>query len=311
VIETLQANSNLVNLYPEDYPKDLIDAISKYVDLPTDMIIPGGNGADEIMDIMIKLLVSEGDEVVIHTPTFPYYELLVNLYGGSVVNVPMKEDFNFPVDDILESLSGKTKLVIICSPNNPTGTTISKDEIRRMLQKAPLVMLDEAYVEFTDTSMSNLVREHENLIVLRTFSKAFALAGLRVGYGIAQPELIREALKIKPPHSVNILAQKAAVAALEDQDYMKSSVLEIKRLKEDLFNKLSKFEEVIIYPSEANFLLMTLKTGDAKSIIHHLEKKGVIVRGCKGFGLPNSIRVTIGTEQENTEFLRALKDVLK
>jgi histidinol-phosphate aminotransferase len=310
VVETIQRFSSSVSLYPPDYPPEMIRAISKYTDLPQNMILPGGNGADEIMDLVIKMAVSQGDEVIIHTPTFPYYELLVKLYGGVVVKVPMLEDYSFPIDTLQVRMTKKTKLVIICSPNNPTGNTISESGLKKILNKAPLVMLDEAYIEFANQSLTGLVKDYENLVVLRTFSKAFALAGLRVGYGVANDKFVKQAMKIKPPHNVNLLAQKSATAALEDKRYMREKVKEIKKLREKLFYNLEKISGIKAYPSQANFLLLTLKNGDAGKVVFSLEKKGIIVRGCKGFGMKNSIRVTIGTKEENQAFLQALTEVL-
>jgi histidinol-phosphate aminotransferase len=300
VAETIKRYSSRISLYPPDYPQEMIRAISKYIDLPESMILPGGNGADEIMDLVIKLVVSKGDEVIIHTPTFPYYELLVNLYGGDVVKIPMLEEFS----------TNKTKLVIACSPNNPTGNTISESGLKRILDTGALVMLDEAYVEFADQSLTGLVKDYENLVVLRTFSKAFGLAGLRVGYGIAEEEFIQQAMKVKPPHNVNLLAQKAATVALEDKAYMEAKVKEIKRLREKLFLDLEQISGIKVYPSQANFLLFTFMNKDAEKVVFSLEKKGIIVRGCGGFGMENSIRVTVGTKVENQAFLGALAEVL-
>lgn len=299
-----------VSLYPEDYPRELIQAISEYVGLPETMIIPGGNGADEVMDTVMKLVVSPGNEVIIHTPTFPYYELLTNLYGGNSVKVPMKTDYTFPVDDIIEAVNEKTKLIIICSPNNPTGTVISESGLRKMLGAGVLVMLDEAYVEFADCSLTGLAPEYENLVVLRTFSKAFGLAGLRVGYGVASEYFVKQAMKIKPPHNVNLLAQKAATAALGDLDYLRATVEKIKSLREEFFKELSALFGITVTLSQGNFLLISLKDKDASKVVLELEKKGVIVRNCKGFGLEGKIRVTIGTREENQRFLKNLKDVL-
>jgi histidinol-phosphate aminotransferase len=310
VVETIKRFSSSVSLYPPDYPQEMIRAISKYIEMPENMILPGGNGADEIMDLIVKMAVSQGDEVIIHSPTFPYYELLVKLYGGVVVKAPMLEEYTFPLDTIQARVTKKTKLVIICSPNNPTGNTISKSGLKKILNTAPLVMLDEAYIEFANHSLTSLVKDYENLTVLRTFSKAFGLAGLRVGYGVADEEFVHQAMKVKPPHNVNLLAQKAATAALEDKHYMEERVKEIIKLREKLFHDLEKISEVKVYPSQANFLLLSLKNKDAEKIVFSLEKKGIIVRGCKGFGMKNRIRVTVGTKEENQIFLQALTEVL-
>jgi histidinol-phosphate aminotransferase len=310
VVEVIKNNATEIHRYPEDYPHDLIQAISKYIRVSEETIIVGGNGADEVMDVIIKTVVSKGDEVMVHSPSFPYYELLTRLYGGNVVKMSMDEDYSFPIDDILGHINDKTKLVIVCSPNNPTGSVISESGMRRILDTSVLVMLDEAYVEFADVSLTSLVNEYENLVVLRTFSKAFGLAGLRVGYGVASEQLIQQAMKIKPPHNVNLLAQKAAAAALDDLAYMEKTVTKIKKAREATFKELSQISGVKVHPSQANFLLISLIHKDPDEVILELEKRGIIVRGCRGFGLEDCIRVTIGTEEENQKFLSAFKEVL-
>ncbi len=309
-VEAIRKYAGQVNLYPEDYPRELITSISEYICVSDSKIIMGGNGADEVMDTMIKLLIMPGDEVVIHTPTFPYYELLTTLYGGRTVKVAMPDDFSFPIDSLVESIGEKTRLVIICSPNNPTGTVISESGLRRILDSGVTVMLDEAYIEFADRSYTGLVSEYENLVVLRTFSKAFGLAGLRVGYGVASEEIIGQAMKIKPPHNVNLLAQKAASAALKDLDYLHFVVEKTKRLREELFNKINGLDGAEAYRSQGNFLLVKLFEKDAGQIVSRLEKKGIIVRSCTGFGLARHIRVTVGREEENQAFMKFFKDVL-
>lgn len=308
--EAIKNYAGQVSSYPEDYPRALIKAISDYVGLPETMIIPGGNGADEVMDLVLKLVVSPGAEVITHTPTFPYYELLTNLYGGSLVKVPMPSDYSFPIEGIVGAVNENTKLIIICSPNNPTGTVISESGLLRILGTGVLVMLDEAYVEFADRSLTGLSAEYENLVVLRTFSKAFGLAGLRVGYGVASKEFVQQAMKIKPPHNVNLLAQKAATAALGDLDYLGKTVERIKTLRGELFQGIKGLSGTKTLQSHGNFLLITLMDRDAPEVVLELEKRGVIVRGCKGFGLEGSIRVTVGTRKENQAFLKNLKDVL-
>ncbi len=310
-VEAVKNHSREVSLYPADLPYDLLGAISRYINVPVKMIIPGGNGADEVMDMVIKLLVSPADEVVIHPPTFPYYRILIGLYGGKAVEAPLNEDLSFSIESFQGRVSEKTKLIIICSPNNPTGSVISRSELIEILSLGLPVMLDEAYVEFAEESLVDLVSDHDNLIVLRTFSKAFGLAGLRVGYGVASEHLSSEALKIKPPHNVNLLAQKAAVAALEDLPYMRQTVEKIKALRAEMFNELKQIGDIVVYPSQANFLLISLKDRKAADVVLDLEKKGIIVRDCRSFGIEDSIRVSVGRREENQKFISAFKDALR
>jgi len=310
-VEAVIRHASEVNMYPENHPAELVEAISSYLHLPGEMIIPGGNGADEVMETVMKLVITRGDEAVLHTPTFPYYRLLLTVYGSRVVEVPMEPGFRFPVEAMLKAITPRTRLVIICSPNNPTGTVMEERDLRRLLDTGVLVMLDEAYVEFADRSCTRLVESYDNLVVLRTFSKAFALAGLRVGYGVAAEELVAQALKVKPPHSVSLLAIKAACAALSDLEHVRSAVEKIKKERGRAYKAFSQLPGMDVVPSQANFHLLSLKGRSAREVVQALEKKGIMVRDCTAFGLPQGIRATVGRREENTALLKALEEALR
>lgn len=308
VIDVITEYADEVSIYPADIPKELHSKIAEYVGVDESQVI-AGNGSDEILDMAVKMFVEQGDEAVIHVPTFSMYRKLVELYSGKCVYVPLGDGFKFDADKILEQITERTKLVFVCSPNNPTGSTISEEGLRKILDRNVMVILDEAYVEFSSESFVQLVNEYKNLIILRTFSKAFGLAGLRVGYGIADSEIIEYMLRIKIPFSVNALAQKAAIAALEDKEYLKKSVELVKEGRVFVIDEISKIKGARAYPSEANFVFVEL---DAKSedIVRSLQKRGIIVRDCGFAGLENHIRVSIGTMEENVRFLENLREVL-
>jgi histidinol-phosphate aminotransferase len=314
VIEEIIRYLSKISVYPDIEARELRAEISRYIGAKERQIIVG-NGSDEIIDLMVKLFVEPGEEVVIPIPTFSVYAASTQTYSGKPVFVPLLKDFKFDIKGILDKINKKTKLVFICSPNNPSGNVIPEGDLRRLLESEVIVLLDEAYAEFSDNSYVGLVNEYENLVVSRTFSKAFGLAGLRVGYGIASKKVIKYMLRIKIPFNVNLLAQKAALAALRDREHLKKSIQMVKKGREFLFNELSKIRDIQVYPSRANFLLFSVEdTGKtSKEIVEELFKRGVITRDCSSFkGLGDRfIRVSIGTMEENRRFLECLKDVLE
>lgn len=308
VVDVIKKHADKVSIYPEDVSTELHRKIAEYVGVDEGQVI-AGNGSDEILDLAVKMFIEKGDGAVIPVPTFSMYRKLVELYSGRCAYVPLGENFTFEIPAILGQIADRTKLVFICSPNNPTGTIISEVGLRKILNEDVVVILDEAYAEFSSGSYVKLVNEYENLIILRTLSKALGLAGLRVGYGIADSEIIEYMLRIKIPFSVNLLAQKAAVAAIEDEAHLQKSVELVKEGRTFILEELSKIDGVRTYPSQANFVFIEL---DVKSedVVKSLQKRGIIVRDCSFAGLENHIRVTIGTMDENTKFLENLKEVL-
>lgn len=300
------------SVYPDPLANELRELISDYIGLDRDMIIVG-NGSDEIMELVFKTFLNPGEEVVIPIPTFSLYESLAKLYSGNPVLVSTGEDFQFDCDRILENINNRTKLVFVCSPNNPTGSIISEKDLRKLLDKDVIVVLDEAYAEFADLSLVELVGEFENLVVLRTFSKAFGLAGLRVGYGVANKEIIDYMLRIKPPFNVGVVGQRAAMGALKDREHLNQSISTAKEGREFLSRELSSMGGIRVYPSRANFLLIRLlgeKT--ATEVTERMFKKGVITRNCKHFtGMGDDfIRISVGTSEENRRFLECFKEAV-
>jgi histidinol-phosphate aminotransferase len=308
VIEVIKKEAGSVNIYPEDVSAKLHRKIAEYVGVGENQVI-SGNGSDEILDMAVKMFIEKGDEAVIPVPTFSMYRKLVELYQGECAYATLGEGFEFEVNSVLAQITPSTKIVFVCSPNNPTGGTIKEDDLRMILERDVVVMLDEAYGEFADESFAHLVNEYSNLIVLRTFSKAFGLAGLRVGYGIASSEIIEYMLRIKIPFSVNSLAQKAAIAALDDKGYLKKSVELVREGRAFLIEELSKIDGVRAYPTQANFVFFEVP-GKSEDVVKALQKRGIIVRDCSFAGLDNHIRVTVGTMEQNKKFLENLRVVI-
>lgn len=307
VVKAIKENAALANRYPSADAGEFREALSKYVNFPADQIVVG-TGADDVMDAVTRLLIESGNEVLIPIPTFPYYEMFTKVCGGTPKFISRDENFDVNADAILSATTEKTKMIIICSPNNPTGNQMSISELKKILDEVNVaVMVDEAYVEFADFSVTPLIREYENLIVIRTMSKAFGLAGLRVGYGILPAEIAKEYMKIAPAFSVNRLGIVAGVVALSDKEHLHKTQEVVKKGRAFL-QKNIPFKT---YPSQANFVLVDVSPLTAEDVCETLMKKGIIVRDCSSFrGTGNSlIRVSVGTSDENQRVVGALREV--
>ena len=273
-----------------------------------------GNGSNELIELIGHTLLEEGDEVVISQYCFAIYPIVAKLFGATPIVVPAKQ-YGHDLQAMLSAINEKTKLIFIANPNNPTGTLASKKEVELFLERVPknvMVVMDEAYTEYLNEPIDLVkkIRTNEmpNLCILRTFSKMYALAGLRVGFAIAHPEFACALEKVRAPFNVNVVAESAAVAALSDEARVKKiRSLNLKGIKflESNFKKM-KLDYV---PSKANFVLV--KVGDGAKVFSSLQKEGVIVRPVANYSLPNWIRVTSGTPKENTKFIKALKKVLE
>ena len=310
VVAEIKEWAGRVNLYPDPGSKELREELSKYLSVDMSKIIIG-NGSDEILFFVSQIYVSRGDEVIIPVPTFSYYEILTKIFGATPVFIPPGKNLKFEEKKVINAITEKTKLIFLCSPNNPTGGVIKENQLIKILEKGLLTLVDEAYAEFAEQNFGKLTQSYENLIVVRTFSKAFGLAGLRVGYGIANEKIIREMLKIKQPFNVSILAQKAATAALRDKNHLEKTLRLVEEGKNFIYQRLKDYVE--IYPSKANFLLMNVKkTGKtSREIVQGLLKKGIIIREMNVRGLDEYyIRVSIGKKEENEKFVEEFVKVI-
>jgi len=308
-MEEIKKSSKEVHLYPDPSAKKLCREIAEYLSVKKENIVVG-NGSDELLEACAKLFLSRGDEVALIFPSFSYYYILAQLYDAKIKKIRLEKKFAFNATRIIKEAKN-SKLIIIASPNNPTGTAIAKDDFREVLESCSksAVVLDEAYAEFNDFSCAGLVKKYENLIVTRTFSKAFALAGLRVGYACANERIAEYLQTIKQPFSTSLVAQVAAAAALKDRKYLASCIEKIKKERERVFKELEKIEFTEPYPSKANFILFKVLKGSSKELFEALLRKGIITRECESFGIKNYVRVTIGSREENDAFLEALKNV--
>lgn len=314
-IEAIKENLNLISQYPETNLEELKGKIASYSGVDSSNVIIGGDGADEILDVLGKTLIEPGDEFIVPLPSYMYYEFTLKIHGGVPVYAKWDMDENkIDVDSIMAVLSERTKIIFLCTPNNPSGTLIDKEDIKRVLESTDaLVVVDEAYFEFSEVNNVDLLDEYDNLLLLRTFSKVFGLAGMRIGYALSNPEFIEYMHRVKPVFSLTKLSHVAASATLDDGEYIKKSIEIGIQSREFLYENMSKFDKLTVYPSKANYLLVGVKdTGmTSKEFAEELLKKGVIVRDCSSFkGLDDYwVRVSVGTLEEDARFIEILKTI--
>ncbi len=312
VAAALNALKNL-HRYPDGSGYYLKKKLSTRLDVTADMIIPG-NGSNEIIELLVRTFLKPGDETVMADPSFAVYPLVTKAAGGAARLVPLDKGFRHDLPAMAKAITDKTRIVFIANPNNPTGTMVTKDEFARFMKDVPawvIVCVDEAYAEFVKRAdfpqTIEYVKQGRPVVVLRTFSKIYGLAGLRCGYGVCAPEIINYMDRVRQPFNVNSVAQAAALAALDDEDHLLATVENNKNGLEFLFKELKTFGFEVM-PTEANFFL--IKAGDGTAVYNGLLKKGVIVRPMASYGLPEYIRVTVGLPEENRRFIKAFKEII-
>jgi histidinol-phosphate aminotransferase len=302
--------------YPPFDPKELLEALARFSGWRADGIL-AGNGSNEAIEALLMVTVGPGTRVVIPEPTFTLYALVTTILGGDPVRVPMSfrgaSGFAYDVEALLESRrESRASVTIVCSPNNPTGTSLEPADVERLCRESDsLVVIDEAYHEFSGRTVVPLLERHPNLVVLRTFSKAMALAGLRVGYLLASPELVREVDKARLPYNLNFFSQAAALAALEEEAAVATSVRRLVAERDRLLARLADVPGVRAFSSDANFFLLECLTADTKTVFAAMLRRGVLVRDVTSYPmLGRCLRVSVGTEAENEAFLHALGTAL-
>ena len=305
------ADYRLYHIYPDPSHTLLREAIESYLGVERERILCGA-GSDELLDLIMRLFLRPGDGIINCPPTFGMYAFDAGLHGAETVTVWRGEDFTIDVEGIVRALDGasncrRVKLLFLNSPNNPDGGLITEGELRRLLELPLVVVLDEAYAEFSGVSHIGLTREYDNLIVLRTFSKWAGLAGLRVGYGIFPKALMPHLWKIKQPYNVNVAAQVAALASLADLEYLQSNVQRIIAERERLFAELQAIEYLHPYPSQANFILCRVIGRDAYELKRALEREGILIRYFRQRGLEDCIRISVGRPEQTDALLTVLR----
>lgn len=312
-IEGIVNELNKLNRYPDGSCYYLKRKLASKLGLKEENII-FGNGSNEIIELIVRTFMRKDDHVIMADPSFVVYKLIVKAANGIPIPVPLKE-FHIDLNGIVNALTDKTRIIFLANPNNPTGTIFKRQEFEKFLSMIPediIIVVDEAYVEYvSDPDFPDSLKYHNgkrNLITLRTFSKIYGLAGLRIGYGISRAEIIEYMNRVRQPFNVNSLAQVAALHALDDDEHVSiSQKVNMEGLKY-LYAELDKMGLEYVR-TQANFFLINIKE-DAHRIFKMLQKEGIIVRPMGGFGLKEFIRVTVGLPEENEKFIKALKKVL-
>ncbi|MBO9599773.1 MAG: histidinol-phosphate transaminase [Cohnella sp.] len=314
-VEAIQRLLTDIHRYPDAQAVDLRATIAGRYGLESEQVIVT-NGGDELITLVSEAFIDAGDEIVVPGPSFSEYEFGGLLMGATVRTVALTEDYQYDVPSILEAVNERTKIVYLCSPNNPTGTILRKSALSELLDLLPprvLVVFDSAYSHFvTEDDYSDgveFVKAGYPVIVLQTFSKVYGLAGIRVGFGVASPSIIKAVLQVKEPFNVNALAQAAAAAAIEDEDHVRKSSRLVKEERSRLYRG---FEELgLAYtPSMSNFILVKLGE-DAEQRYAELMRKGIIVRYGAAWGLPRHVRISVGTPEENQLLLQTLRLIVQ
>ena len=300
------------NRYPDFAQSQLRAALADYTGVPVDQIICGA-GLDDVFTSLAHLIIDPGDEVIISEPTFGVYRPLFTLHGANVVNAPLTPSFELDGEKVLGEVSDRTKLIVICSPNNPTGNVFPLQAVEDICASVPcLVGIDEAYVEFSGQSHIPLMDRFPNVAILRTMSKWAGLAGMRVGYGLMPVQLLPFLGPIIPPfHNVGLASAEAAVASLKDRDVLMEQVRTICADREDLHHELASVPGLEPLPSVTNFILVRTWFADARSLVAKIADRGVLVRGYGDEVLKPMFRVTVGRPDENAAFLAALSASLE
>jgi histidinol-phosphate aminotransferase len=302
-----------LNLYPDSGCFLLRERLAKKFGVEANQVIVG-HGSNYLIELISRTVLNPGDEGITCDPSFPFYRRAIKGAIGSHTSVPLK-NFEVDLEDLLKGLSDRTRLIFLGSPNNPTGKIISFPNLKFFMDRLDtnvLVVLDEAYFDYVDSpeagSGLDLLKDHQNLIVLRTFSKIYGLAGLRIGYGMGHAPIIQSLMKLYLPFNVETLAQAAALAFLEEEDFLKE-VRRINQVGKNYFYNALEGLGLEFLPTEANFILV--RVGQATQVYERLLKKGIIVRDMTLWKLPDHIRVTISLPENNERFIRELRIVLK
>ncbi|KON31310.1 hypothetical protein AC477_04270 [miscellaneous Crenarchaeota group-1 archaeon SG8-32-1] len=321
-LESIRQNLNLVKHYPDPDPKWLLEALAKSAGVEPNNIILG-NGSTELIYLFNEVFLENGYEAVIPIPSFSEYKAAIERFGGTMTFLKCDPEKNFQlnIQELEKTISKKTRIIFLCNPNSPTGALYEKSEILKIIKFAAerniFVFLDEDYIDFVDDnkrySMAEYVNEYKNLFVLRSLTKFFGLAGVRIGFGIGSSDLVTVLKNVMMPWSVNILAMFATVSAIEDTNFIKKSRILVSNSRKEMRELFKTVPWLKVYPSETNFLLIEIiRNGLTSTLIREsLAKKGFLIRDCKDFdGLNNRFfRVTVRHPEENKRLIQQIKSL--
>lgn len=292
-----------LRLYPDPLAGSFLQAVSEVYDIPTEWLI-AGNGSDELLNIVIRTFLEPGDRVVSPYPTYSLYDTLCSIQGAELLFEDFPEDYSLP------ELSSPAKLIFICNPNSPSGTSIPRSEIKALAEsRSSIIVIDEAYALFADENCLTLVYDYPNVIVLRSLSKSHSLAGLRIGFGVANPKIIAQLIKVKDSYNLNRLSIVAGAEAIRDTDYTNSVINKVKQERAFLTAELRKLG-FSLYPSQANFLFARPPSKPASVVFEKLKERRVIVRYFPGRLTTDYLRITVGDTKANTALIDALEEII-
>ncbi|MEN8253384.1 MAG: histidinol-phosphate transaminase [Patescibacteria group bacterium] len=296
-----------ISRYPDPECKDLKKLLSKYVGLPTNYLICG-NGSDELIDLLIRVFVNRGDEIIICPPTFAMYEFYGQLAEAKLKKVERNTKLKVDVSKILETIFKKTKIIFIDSPGNPAGTVIDKSEVEKLCKSNCIVVIDEAYFEYSNQTVVSLIKKYANLVVLRTFSKWAGLAGLRLGYLIANPEIIQILNSVKSPYNVNSIAQEIGTKLMKNPQPILNKINKLIIIRKKLIKQLKSLDYLKVYYSQGAYILFKPKNNQLEELNQYLRKNGIILKKLDQPILGNCLRANLGTEEEINFLVKVLKN---
>ena len=308
VVEAL-GSYQYYNHYPDPEQRKLRDALSAYLRVPAEKVV-AGNGSDEIIDLLLRMFVGPGENIIIPSPTFGMYAFSTSIGGGEAISVQRDENFEIDVEAMRLAISPKSKGFFLPSPNNPTGNIATEGQIRGLLESGLLVVVDETYYEFCGNTVIPLLEDHPNLVVLRSFSKWAGVAGLRIGLGAMHPDMAGTMMSMKPPYNVNLAAEIALLASLEDHSVLLERVQSIVVERDRMMIMLKQIPGLTTWPSQANFILCGLPEGRGKEIFEGLCSRGIFLRYFDSARLKDHVRASVGFPHETDAVVAALKELV-
>ena len=313
-LAAIQDALSRLNFYPDSQCYNLRHAMADFLQVDPEQLVIG-NGGDGIITQTCMAYLDQDSEVIVSRSSFPVYDNFTHIMRAKLIKTPLK-DYGLDLDAMADAITDQTRIIFVCNPNNPTGTIVTADELDAFIARVPdhvLVVLDEAYYELVDSddypdSMKYIREERENVMILRTFSKVYGLAGIRLGYAIAMPSVLAPLNRAKEAFSVNLLAQAAGLAALQDQEFLTKTVQANHAARIWLYGQFERMGLSYVR-SHTNFILLHIGP-NAGEVQQELLKSGVIVRPCDGYDLCDFLRVTVGTPEQNARFIEALEQIL-
>ena len=296
-----------INLYPNSDATALRKGIGEYINKDPRNII-AGNGSSEMIDLIMKTYIDRDDNIISFVPTFDMYPVFAQIYGANFIGIKSHENFSLDIDKLIRQAKKiNPKLIILCNPNNPTGYLLDRKQIKKLLGNIDcILMIDEAYIEFAEGSMVDEILNYENLIVVRTLSKALGLAGIRLGYMVANENIIKNINKVKAPYNLNSITQYIGIMALKNKERISENIENVKRERDFLYNNLIQLN-LRVYESHSNFILFK---SDIQGLEQKLQNQGILIRKLSG-DLEGFYRVTVGERWQNEDFIKCLKKILE